>query len=104
MLSFADLMSSPHLTIGSPIEENDPISFHIDSPSSPTIPLTGRPNNPGTPSGSNDPGLGASLSPTRPRLSIQGASNVKNKWLWIALILVALLAVYYWFLQPGAAA
>jgi hypothetical protein len=102
--SFSDFMSSPYLSMGSPIEEKDPIMFAgtSGSPSKPTIALTGTPNNPSTPSGSNSPGLGASLSPQRPMFST-GGTNVSKKWIWIVLIIVALFAAYYLFFQPGAA-
>jgi hypothetical protein len=106
--SFDDLMSSPHLTLASPVETAAPIIFQQPGGSGTVTinnqtALTGKPNNPQTPLGANVPGLGAPLSPELSSPVRTGASPVKtHHWIWIALIVVALIAAYYIFLQPGA--
>jgi hypothetical protein len=99
-ISLSEIMASPH----DPDPISDPIIFTnalSGSPSNPTTGLTGAPNNPLTPAFSNQPALSAGVS-GKPLILAPGGNVKTHHWIWIGLIVVALIAAYFIWFQPGA--
>ena len=58
--------------------------------------LTGGENSPATPPAANDPGLETTRVPTK-------ENPMKKHWKWIVAVLVALLALWYFYGTPKTA-